>query len=228
MNLVGDLSSARLRDELIWLFSEPEVGHTILRIGELGLNPAIHPALAADAETTALVRRADEAARRFQMLDEIKLWRLRLACLARKMDGGQLDYWMQRLKLRRLDADRIIKGVVLARQVQSRLRGQELSRAALYELLGRLPAEALLLAWAEAEDQKTRGLLELYLLELRYIDISINGNDLIKMGLKESPELGDILAQVKLMKLDGKVDGREEELKAAMRLAAAKGLPPRG
>jgi tRNA nucleotidyltransferase (CCA-adding enzyme) len=218
MNLVGDLSSARLRDELVWLFSEPEVEHTVLRIGELGVAPSIHPALEAGEETAAVVARADEAARRFRMLEEIKLWRLRLACMARDMDAGQLEYWTDKLKLRRQDADAIAQGVVLARKVLSRLAGREMTRPQLYELLGRMPGEAHLLAYALSGGGRQQRDLELYLTELRHMELEIGGDDLLAMGVKESPQLGDILWRLKLMKLEGKVDGREDELKAARTL----------
>ncbi len=220
MNLVGDLSSARLRDELIWLFSEPEVAHTVLRIGELGLAPSIHPALAADAETAALVKRADEAVRRFRMQDEIKLWRLRLACLARKLDAGQLELWTQRLKLRRTDAERVTTGVVLARQAAVRLAARAgASRADIHDMLKRLPGEALLLAFAAAADGRARDALELYLTELRHIRLSVDGSDLIAAGLKQSPQLGQVLAELKRLRIEGRIAGREQELEAARKLA---------
>ena len=47
MGLVGELSSARLREELKALLSEEEVGDSVLRLDELGLAQAIHPRLAA-------------------------------------------------------------------------------------------------------------------------------------------------------------------------------------
>ncbi len=64
MGLVGDLSSARLRDELVALLEEGEVEHSILRLGEIGVAAAVHPHLAADAEAVALLapaRRAEGA-----------------------------------------------------------------------------------------------------------------------------------------------------------------------
>jgi len=218
MNLVGDLSSARLRDELIWLLSEPRVEHTIMRIGELGIAPSIHPALAADSETAALVARADLAARQLHLRDEIRLWRLRLVCLARRLEPEQLAAWTERMKLRGTDAAVIASGVVLARKVIERLGATELSRAAIYELLVRLPAEGLLLAWAEVGEGRAREALELYLNELRYTALGISGKDLIELGLEESPEIGRILTQVKVLKLEGKVDGRESELRAAKKI----------
>ena len=60
MGLVGDLSSARLRDELVALLEEGEVEHSILRLAELGADRAIHPHLAADDEAVALLRRLVE------------------------------------------------------------------------------------------------------------------------------------------------------------------------
>ncbi|MHB8859667.1 MAG: CBS domain-containing protein [Thermoleophilia bacterium] len=215
MNLVGDLSSARLRDELVWLLSEPKVEHTIKRIGELGIAPSIHPQLAADAETAELVSRADSAVRELHMSEEIRRWRLRLVCMARKLEPEQLASWTERLKLRGSDAAVIAGGVVLARKVNERLASAELARPDLYELLARLPAEGLLLAWAEAGEERSRRALELYLKDLRYTALSIGGRDLLELGLGESPEVGQVLTQVKLLKLEGKVDGRKEELKAA-------------
>lgn len=221
MNLVGDLSSARLRDEMIWLFSEPEVEHTILRIGELGMGPSIHPALAIDSETVEIVKRADGAAKRFRMHDDIKTWRLRLACLARNMNAEQLGLWTERMKLRSADADVLANGVVLARKVVDKLGQAGIKRSEIYELLVKLPAEAHLLAYAQTEDEKVRDALGLYLTELRSVSISVSGRDLLKLGLSESPAVGEILIRLKLMKLEGKVDGHDDEIRVARKLVAA-------
>ncbi|MHB9112647.1 MAG: CBS domain-containing protein [Thermoleophilia bacterium] len=215
MNLVGDLSSARMRDELIWLLSEPEVGHTIQRIGELGIAPSIHPSLAADAETAELVTQADRAVKELRMREEIRLWRLRLVCMARRLEPEQLAGWTERLKLRNTDATVIAGGVVLARKVLERMAGASMSRPELYDLLARLPAEGLLLAWAEAGEGSAREAIELFLGELRYTSLGISGKDLLELGLKESPEVGEVLTQLKLLKLEGKVDGRDSEMRAA-------------
>ena len=59
MGLVGELSSARLRDELEPAPSEEQIVDSILRLEEIGLAGSIHPHLAADAETAALIERVD-------------------------------------------------------------------------------------------------------------------------------------------------------------------------
>ena len=63
MGLVGDLSSARLRDELTALLEEGEVGHSVPRLADLGAASAIHPHLAADDEAVRLFDRARKLAR---------------------------------------------------------------------------------------------------------------------------------------------------------------------
>ncbi|RJQ46396.1 MAG: CBS domain-containing protein [Gaiellales bacterium] len=218
MNLVGDLSSARLRDELIWLFSEPEVGYTITRIAELGLAPSIHPELAFDGRTAAIVERADAAARRFHLLDDIRPWRLRLACLARGMEAGPLDLWTGKLKLRRTDADNILSSVVLSRKVVDHLDARRQTRPEIYELLSRLPAEALILTYALAEREEARAAIELYLDELRQTEVTVSGADLIEMGMRESPAVGRILMRLKRGRLEGAITGDEEERELAREL----------
>ncbi len=45
MRLVGDLSSARLRDELLVILDEPHVAAALARMAEIGLDRALHPHL---------------------------------------------------------------------------------------------------------------------------------------------------------------------------------------
>jgi len=52
------LTSERWLPELEALLEEREVGHSILRLAELGADRAIHPHLAADEEAVRIVERA--------------------------------------------------------------------------------------------------------------------------------------------------------------------------
>ena len=83
MNLVGELSSARLRDELQALLSEQRVETPIPRLDELGVAQAIHPHLAADARGRACWSASGRL--RAQYAPDVPAWRLRLAVLARRL-----------------------------------------------------------------------------------------------------------------------------------------------
>ena len=108
----GELSSARLREELKALLSEEDVGDSVLRLDELGLAQAIHPRLAAGTDTAALLRAVDELRARYAPGEPI--WRARLAVLARRLSADELYEWFARLKLRRRDADLVADAVAVA------------------------------------------------------------------------------------------------------------------
>jgi tRNA nucleotidyltransferase (CCA-adding enzyme) len=58
-----------------------------------------------------------------------------------------------------------------------------------------------------------------YLADLRGVRLEITGDDLIRAGIPESPELGRALEETLRRKLDGEVSGRDEELRLALALA---------
>jgi tRNA nucleotidyltransferase (CCA-adding enzyme) len=64
--------------------------------------------------------------------------------------------------------------------------------------------------------------LDLYLTRWRAVSLEIDGNDLIAAGLSQGPELGRGLDQALRLKLDGEIEGREQELAAALAAAEAR------
>ena len=51
--------------------------------------------------------------------------------------------------------------------------------------------------------------------------LEVSGADLAKLGVGESPQVGEILAELRRRKLNGQLDGRESELAAARELIGA-------
>jgi tRNA nucleotidyltransferase (CCA-adding enzyme) len=211
MGLVGDLSSARLRDELEALLEEGELEHTILRLAELGADKAIHPHLAADEEAVSLLRRLTELRDRYRL--EVPAWRLGLAVLARRLPPDEVYDWLQRLKVRRRDAERIAAAVTVGPRLVERLQK------------GAEPAEVVALAEPYAPDAPLFALgladlepLDAYFRRLRDVRLEVSGADLAELGLSESPRVGEVLAELRRRKLNGELDGRESELAAAREL----------
>ncbi len=106
MHLVGDLSSVRLRDELIALLGEGDVEWTLGRLFELGVAREVHPKLATGTKTVALVKKLDRLVAELGLQEEVVTWRLRLAAVTRNMAHDELYVWLDRLKLKRADARR--------------------------------------------------------------------------------------------------------------------------
>jgi len=214
MNLVGELSSARLRDELQLLLAEARVDAAVLRMHELGLAQAIHPHLAADEEAVRLIWQLDAA--RERLTPDVPGWRLRLAALARHLPPDELFDWFERLKLRRRDAERIADAVTVGPRLAGLLADAE-EPADVRRLVEPHDPDGALFALVLA-DERARTRLEHYFAELRAVRLEITGGDLVGLGLTESPRVGEILDELLRRKLNGELDGRESELHAAREL----------
>jgi tRNA nucleotidyltransferase (CCA-adding enzyme) len=214
MGLVGDLSSARLRDELMALLDEPGAPDALVRLGELAVDRAIHPDLRADEEAAALLRRAIELRATYDV--DVPGWRLGLAVLARRLSSDEVLSWLDRLKVRRRDAERVAAAVTVAPRIVERLRarGAGDDPAGVFALADPYAPDAPLLALA-LDDLEP---LHEYFRGLRNVRLEITGADLAALGLAESPRVGEILGELRRRKLNGDLDGRDSELAAAREL----------
>jgi tRNA nucleotidyltransferase (CCA-adding enzyme) len=214
MDLVGDLSSARLRDELVLLLDEEKVDFALRRLEELGLAPSIHGRLRTGAAERALIRRADDLRRRHRLEDEVPAWRLRFAWLLRDLEPEEVGAWARRMRIRRRDADVLERSHVLAQRLRDRIaRGP--TEAEVYDVAEGQPVEALLVAMALDETGIVADRLGRFLDVSRHVRLEIDGEDLLAMGMGSSPRLGEVLRNVLHLKLNGLVAGRDEELAAA-------------
>jgi tRNA nucleotidyltransferase (CCA-adding enzyme) len=218
MRLVGDLSSARLRDELLVILEEPQVTAALERMAELGLDGALHPHLDAGPQAVHLV----ESAKRVTADPPFSAARatlVRLACMCTAMPAHELYAWLGRLKLRRRDQDVVAAAVTLAPAVVVRLSGPDVpAPSELHELLAGQALEVLVLAAALAEGPQVQERLGAYLDRVQGTRLEITGDDLRNAGVPESPAIGSALKQALDLKLDGFVSGRDEELRTALRL----------
>jgi tRNA nucleotidyltransferase (CCA-adding enzyme) len=215
MGLVGDLSSSRLRDELTALLEDPGAPDGIRRLGDLGADRAIHPHLSGDDAAAVLFSRACEL--RDELGVDVPTWRIGIAALARELTTEEAYDWLDRLTVRRRDAERIVGAVTVAPRIVERLRSEALDPAQVVALADPFAPDAPLFALALEERAELRD----YFGRLRDVQLEIGGADLIELGLQESPQIGVILAEIRRRKLNGEVDGREAELAAARELVAA-------
>ena len=58
--------------------------------------------------------------------------------------------------------------------------------------------------------------------ELRYVRPRLSGEALLKMGVPQGPEVGEILARLRNARLDGDVTAEEDEMALARELLAQK------
>src|SRR3954471_18059505 len=206
----GDLttvSGARVRDELMDLLREPEAPAGLARLAELGLDRAMHPALRADPELAASAQLgtaevgADPA----------------LAALASMVAAApdELEQWVEDLHLGRAERDAVMRAARKGPQLASALSADR-RPAAVHALLSCEPPEALAVALALGAPGEP---VLRYVADMRGVRLEISGADLLDAGVPESPEIGRALAKTLELKLDGRVNGREEELRTALEIA---------
>ena len=215
MGLVGDLSSARLRDELVALLEDPGAVEGIRRLGALGADRAIHPHLRGDDLAAGLFARA--VALRDELGVDVPTWRIGIAALAHELASDEAYDWLERLKVRRRDVERIVGAVTVAPRIVERLRAEELDPSQVVAIADAFAPDAPLLALAREDRPELRD----YFLRLRDVRLEIGGADLIAMGIAESPRIGDILGELRRRKLNGELAGRDAELAAARELVSA-------
>ena len=208
-HLLETVSAHRMRDELMDLLGEVEVGRAVQRLWDLGLDlQGLRVAKPHDAELVASAALACSETGADRALTSLA------ALLVHDADG--LAGWVESLGLRRGNRDRVLAAARQAPGLIAPLRA-ELPPSAVHALLRCEPPETLALALALGAP--ARPVLR-FLADLRDVHLEITGTDLVEAGVERSPAIGAALDEVLRRKLDGEVSGRDEELRLALEIAA--------
>lgn len=221
-NALKTVSGPRIRDELIDLLAESEAPRAVELLRDLGIDRALHPGLRADPELVASAKLgaaetgADPG---LAALAALATDRLGVPGSAptefRAGDGDGLALWIDRLGLPSGDRDAVLRAADVAPELVEALR-RELRPSELRALLDGEPPEALALALALGAPAQP--ILD-FVSRLSMVRLEITGADLLAEGLPQSPALGRALEEALARKLDGEVDGRDDELRVALEIA---------
>ena len=205
---LSTVSGSRVRDELMDLLAEYEAPAAVERMRDLGLDRALHPALRPDPELVASASLGAVAIGSDPGL----------ASLAALVAGApdELDPWVAGLQLEARERDGVSQAARAAPGIVAELRARERMPSELRDLLGDEPPEALALALALGAPPEP---ILRWATDLSDVRLEIGGADLLAEGVPEGPALGQALEETLRRKLDGLVDGRDDELRTALELA---------
>jgi tRNA nucleotidyltransferase (CCA-adding enzyme) len=208
---ITTVSGSRIGAELRLLASEPDPVSALRSLGALGIAHAIHPALGLDDEP--LARRALAL-----LPGDGRRDLLALALAARHVPPPELAYLLHTLAFAAADRHAILaaatRAPVLARALERAERPSEIAEA-----VADAGPELVALAGALGPERQARE----WLANLRRMRLEIGGDDLIEAGVREGPAIGVGLHAALLAKLDGRVSGREAELREALQAARGSG-----
>jgi tRNA nucleotidyltransferase (CCA-adding enzyme) len=215
LEALDTISGTRIRQEIERTLREDKHIEMLLRMDTLGVLSAIQPGLTFGNCQAAAMRCLSEGDHdtmlsRWAIVgwaapdDEIERLCTRLAPSGRLRDV-----------LRSLPAV-----TAVAREV-----GRAASASAVAERFRPLPAPTVAALACAAKEPDVRELALDYVDRIRYIRPSLNGDDLISLGVPEGPQVGRVLARLRDARIDGTATNREDELAIVRREISQRKAP---
>jgi tRNA nucleotidyltransferase (CCA-adding enzyme) len=226
----GRLSGSRLREELILLLDDPALAVSGLeRLEALDVLGVIHPDLRLEEADRERLRHAVAAWDWYTVagLEDppASLWRLLLVALCQQEPGHstgkggafgprQVEEIADRLMLSGDDRNLLVgsrRRLAAAREV---LTAPDTKPHQVSEAMARLSGEEALML-VGSPDETVRAWARRELVELRPLELSVRGGDLVARGVPPGPRVGEALEAVRRARLDGEI-GAGEELATAL------------
>lgn len=201
---ISRLSGSRIYNEMERTLGELEPEKAILRAGELGILPHIHPSL----KVGEWLGKAYQEAR-LLYAPQLPPTELYWAILGYHLSPKELGELGGRLNLPRKKLGPMQDVVMLKPRLN--LVEEEARPSELYNMLHRYSDIAVEAAWALNPSPALRQRLGLYIKDLRYVKTSLNGDDLLALGMKPGPKVKVMLERLLEARLDGVVGSRAEE-----------------
>ncbi len=222
MGMIGEVTGARVREELLDILDEDDPAAVLELLATLGALDALVPEGASGAGAIDAVRRVLGSLRRLEpMFGRPPRRRTTLAVALGSLAGRrEADRWVRRLRFGREYGEAVLHvaedGERLGRVLADR-RGMRDSR--LNSILSGVPGEAIVAVHA-AGTVAVRERIERYVSVVSRVRPAVSGDDLVRMGYEPSPAFAGILSQALASRLDERAVGREQELANLKRIAA--------
>lgn len=214
MPMLNRVTGERIRNELEMCLGEDKKIQIMARLAEFGVLAQIHPGLTWHSATADLFISADEVLNdslinaELGMVSSVFVY---FAVLVLPLVATVQEEVMTRLRVRRTTRDDVVATRKLLHDL-AQLKSH-LQRSIVYKTLQPYRERVLLLALVVVgKDSKPGGQICRYLKEWRHVRPSLNGNDLLDLGLKAGPEIGLLLERLLDGRLDGELSDRAEEL----------------
>ena len=202
-NQVDAVTGDRWRQELQKIFDEDRPGEPLIRAIELGVLPAVHPAL---SNTDGLARLADDIGLEPPDLGPMDY----LAALVVHMHAADGDAVIRRLNLPAAWA-RLVRDTIAVRESAPTLSGPSVNPSVVCQALDGFVPDAIAAMARFSNDSQVRERLLRYLTEWRLIATALTGDDMLAMGVPAGSLVGQVLRELNAAKQDGLVRNEEEE-----------------
>ena len=216
-DLLRRVSADRIFAELAYIFAEAEPEKAVMRLNELGVLDAIHPALKPETLYPALCRRLRSERTDSPWADVSPGTVHYLGLLTFPHPADMVDGLIERLRIRS-SLQKPLRQIQALKAILPQLEKAQ-KPSEVYRLLNQYGDDALLVCWLAEDSPEGKHWLATFAAQLRHVQTTLNGEVLMReFGLKPSPRLGQILNALRDARLDGEISSAAEERTLAKRL----------
>ncbi len=210
-------SRFRILNEFISMLKEPiSISKALSKLNDIEAIPMLSSNIVINKNMLQTIFKAEKLT---PFLAEEDRWILYLLLLTLSISNDELEDIMERLKLNKKKKSWIYHFRKHYQATLEQLNGMPLEKASiLVDLLETYRSEELA-ALASICNNSQRKAIEHYFFKLRLIKLEASGEQIKKWTELEGKELGQVLRQLKIMKIDGQLETLEEEKNMAILLS---------
>ncbi len=220
------LSGKRLMTEFSLILEEEDPVAVLKRMDELGVLQAIHPNLSIHERMLNLLRSVRETLAWYDLLflrPKADKWVVYLLALTDYTHPRVLKEVLERFKIpsktRQKWLDERREGMIRLGQLKKKLKTGDCPPRCVYEKLSSLHPNTLLFMLAKADTQAVKREISAYVTEYRRIKVALKGRDLKNLGIPQGPIYQKIFQNLLMLRLDGRVKNKREEISWVLRHA---------
>lgn len=194
------------------MLAEEHPDRHLARMQDLGALPLVDAALRIDFRLLAQIQ---QRLRRIPRDVACSRWLIHLMAITITLRGMKLQAFLRKFPFRKEEKESILQAA-RSEYILRKLAGPGLFRSQVYRLLKPFHRDAIVYVWLRASRKNVAQHIEHYFRHDAGTRIDINGEDLKRLGVSPGKKTGTILEKVLLMKIDGRVKGRKQQLAAAL------------
>ena len=204
--MLDTISGDRIRYEVECILQEKYPEKVFRRAQELEVLAKLHPAL----KGNGWLAEKFEQARKLCSPEPPGVG-LYLTLLAHHLTNEETERLVSRLRLPKPLAQNLRDTITLKGKLRL-LATPGMSPSSIYRLLDGYSSPAMVANSLATESPVASQHIHLFLNKLKYIEVSLTGDDLMRMGIAPGPHIKEILELLHEARLDGKITTRQDEV----------------
>jgi len=214
--MLDTISADRIRYEVECILKEKYPEKVFRRAQELEVLPKLYPALKGNGWLAEKFKQARQLCS--PEPPEVGLY---LALLAYPLTSEETERLISRLRLPKSLAQDLRDTLALKGKMRL-LATPGMSPSGIYRLLASYSSPAMMANSLATESPVASQNIHLYLTRLKYIEISLTGNELIRLGVEPGPHIKEIIELLHKATLDGEITSKQDEVELVKSWLATK------